>query len=71
MKEFSDDYEVCECKSITIGEIRTAIKDHNITSVKEIAEWTYAGDACGSCKSKEDDDLEEKEIYLKDILDKF
>ena len=67
-KKYEDDYEVCDCKGITYGEIKTAILDHNLKTVKEIGEWTYAGTACGSCVCQEDDIMDEKELFLVNIL---
>lgn len=67
MSDFEDDYIVCECARTTLKDIQQAIRDFSITTVEEIGKITKAGIFCKSCIKA--GGLEEKEIYLVDILE--
>lgn len=67
MNDFEDDYIVCECARVSLKTIKDAIKDFSITTVEEIGNITKAGIFCKSCIKE--GGLEEKEIYLTDILE--
>jgi NifU-like protein len=67
MNDFEDDYIVCECARVSLKTIKDAIKEFSITTVEEIGNITKAGIFCKSCKNK--GGLEEKELYLSDILE--
>ncbi len=67
IEKFSDDFEVCQCRGISLGEIVTAIKEYNLQSVEEIMDKTDAGTACGSCVSIKDSGGE-NELHLDEIL---
>ncbi len=67
MNDFEDDYIVCECARTTLGVIKQAIRDFSITTVEEIGNITKAGIFCKSCIKE--GGLEEKELYLVDILE--
>jgi len=63
---------VCTCKNVSLSEILFAIKEKNAKNLKDIAFYTDAGSACGSCTSKENDVGEKKmDLYLNQILDKY
>jgi len=66
MNDFSDDYIVCECSRVTLGTIKDAIRKFELTTIEDISNITKAGIFCKSCVRK--GGLEEKEIYLEDIL---
>lgn len=70
-KQFQHSHEVCTCKHVTLGEIIYAIKEKGAKNLKDLEEITDAGSACGCCKSKEDDFMDETPLYLTQILDKF
>jgi len=63
---FDDDYLVCECARVNLGTIKNAIKEFDLTTIKEIGQITKAGIFCKSCQKE--GGLEKKEIYLSDIL---
>ncbi len=67
IEKFSDDFEVCECRGLSLGEIVNAIKEYDLESVEEIMEQTDAGTACGSCVSIKESGGD-KELHLEDIL---
>ncbi len=52
--EHIDDHSalVCKCFGITENQIRDAIKQNGLQTVKEITNFTKAGGACGKCKTK-------------------
>ena len=43
-----DDKVICNCKNVTLGEIKTAIAN-GASTVDEIKEKTSAGTGCGKC----------------------
>src|SRR5574344_808080 len=63
---FSDDYVICDCARVTLGEIKKVIEEENITRVEDLVNSTKAGAFCKSCLKP--GGLEEKEIYLVDII---
>jgi nitrite reductase (NADH) large subunit len=44
-----NDTQVCSCNNVTKGQICSAIRDKNLTSVDEIKSCTKAGTGCGGC----------------------
>ena len=40
---------VCHCFNVTDREIETAVKENNLTTIKEVTGFTKAGGACGKC----------------------
>ena len=51
-KEKSDDYIVCLCKKTTLGEVKQAIKENNITNLKELCAVADTGNKCGGCREE-------------------
>ena len=49
MEEFSSDYEVCNCKNVTLGEIKECIEEKGAKTLREIQELTDAGTECRHC----------------------
>ncbi len=45
----ANDTQVCSCNNVSKGQICSAIKDKNLTSVEEIKLCTKAGTGCGGC----------------------
>jgi NifU-like protein len=43
---------VCHCFSVTKQKIEQVVKEHGLTSVEEVTQYTKAGGACGKCKGK-------------------
>ena len=66
---FNEDYEVCNCKKVTIKDIFTAITEKKALTLGEIQEITTAGTDCRCCVFSEGDfGKMKKKIYCKDIL---
>ncbi len=65
--DFSSDYIVCDCARTTLSEVVNLIKEHDIKTIEELQKYTHAGIFCKSCAKE--GGLEEKEIYLSDILE--
>lgn len=62
-------YEVCNCKKVTVDDIKRVIKENNISTLREIQELTTAGTECRHCIFPEGDFGKiKKKIYCKDIL---
>ncbi len=69
IKEFEKDYEVCNCKNVSIEDIVVAIKDKNAKTLGDIQEFTGAGTECRHCIFPEGDfGKMKKKIYCKDVL---
>ncbi|XPV70207.1 MAG: bacterioferritin-associated ferredoxin [Halarcobacter sp.] len=69
IKDFDDNYEVCNCKKITLGQIRDLVEEHSIKSLGMLQEITKAGTECRNCIFKEADQGKiKKQLYCKDIL---
>ena len=69
LKDFSLEYEVCNCKKIKLGELISAIKDNKLKSLGQIQEFTTAGSDCRNCIMPEADFGKiKKSLYLKDVL---
>lgn len=72
MLGFEESYEVCNCKKITIEEIKEVIINQNATTLREIQEITTAGTDCRFCVFPEGDfGKMKKKIYCKNILDEL
>jgi len=50
---------VCECFGITDVEIERAVRENNLTTVKDVTDYTKAGGGCGNCHER-----------IKEIIDK-
>lgn len=72
MSDFNlpDDFEVCHCNGVTLGEIVTAIKEKGCKTVEDVTEACGAGGVCGDCEYK-DDDTGDSEIHIDEILAKI
>ncbi|MFK4266347.1 nitrite reductase large subunit NirB [Streptomyces milbemycinicus] len=44
-----DEAVICNCHNVTKGSIRSAVTDHQCTTVPEVKKCTKAGTGCGSC----------------------
>ena len=72
MQEFSNDYEVCNCKNVTLGQIVDCIENQGAKTLREIQEYTTAGTECRHCIFPEADQGKvKKKIYYKDILNNY
>ena len=72
MADFQHSYKVCNCKSVSLGEIIHAIKEKGAKNIKDIGDMTDAGTACGCCKCASDDfGTKKMELYIDQILNKF
>ena len=67
-KALGEDYEVCLCNGVALGEILTAIKNGH-TTVEALMEETDAGTTCEMCQSREIDEDGERELHLDEILE--
>ena len=71
MFDFGENYEVCNCKKVTIHDITNAIINQNASTLREIQDFTTAGTECRHCIFPEGDFGNiKKKIYCKDILNK-
>lgn len=71
MFEFDENYEICNCKKVTIYNITNAIINQNASTLREIQDLTTAGTECRHCVFPEGDFGKiKKKIYCKDILNK-
>jgi bacterioferritin-associated ferredoxin len=69
---FEDSYEVCNCKKVTIEQIKNVIKNQNASTLREIQDLTTAGTECRHCVFPEGDfGKMKKKIYCKDILNEL
>jgi NAD(P)H-nitrite reductase large subunit len=72
MAKFANDYIVCSCKNVSLGEIVYAIEQKKAKTIKDIGYITDAGTMCGCCKSPKDDYGKiKKRLYLDTILKKY
>lgn len=67
MNDFDDDYIVCDCARTNLKTIKDAIRNLDLLTIEDIGNVTKAGIFCKSCQKE--GGLEEKEIYLSDILE--
>jgi bacterioferritin-associated ferredoxin len=66
---FEENYEVCNCKKVTIRDITNAIINQKASTLREIQDLTTAGTECRHCIFPEGDfGKMKKKIYCKDIL---
>lgn len=67
---FDESYEVCNCKKVTVGQIKETIVTQNVLTLREIQDITTAGTDCRHCVFPEGDFGKiKKKIYCKQILD--
>ena len=72
MLGFEKNYEVCNCKKITIEDITNAVLNKNALTLREIQDITTAGTDCRFCVFPEGDfGKMKKKIYCKDILNEI
>ena len=72
MKDFPKSYEICNCKKVTIEQIKNVIKNQNASTLREIQDLTTAGTECRHCVFPEGDFGKiKKKIYCKDILNEL
>ena len=72
MLGFENSYEVCNCKKVTIEQIKDVIKNQNASTLREIQDLTTAGTECRHCIFPEGDfGKMKKKIYCKDILNEL
>lgn len=72
MLGFEKNYEVCNCKKITIEDITNAVLNKNALTLREIQDITTAGTDCRYCVFPEGDfGKMKKKIYCKDILNEI
>ena len=72
MFDFEKSYEVCNCKKVTIEQIKNVIKNQNASTLREIQDLTTAGTECRHCVFPEGDfGKMKKKIYCKDILNEL
>ena len=63
-----DDYDVCLCNGVTLGDIMTAIKAGH-TTLDSLMDETNAGTACELCQTTVIDEENERELHLDEILE--
>jgi len=69
---FDDSYEVCNCKNVTIDDIKNVINNQNAKTLRELQDMTKAGTECRHCIFPEGDFGKiKKSIYCKQILNEL
>lgn len=69
LENFEKDYEVCNCKKLTLEYIIQAVQNYSIKSLGKLQDITKAGTDCRNCLMKEADQGKiKKNIYCSDIL---
>ena len=72
LENFEKDYEVCNCRKVTLEEIELAILEKNAKNLRDIQDITTAGTECRHCIFSEGDfGKMKKKIYCKDILNEL
>ena len=72
IEDFEKDYEVCNCRKVTLKEIEIAILEKDAKTLRDIQDITSAGTDCRHCIFPEGDfGKMKKKIYCKDILNEF
>ena len=72
IENFEKDYEVCNCRKVTLDNIVQALKNKNAKTLRDIQDITSAGTDCRHCIFPEGDFGKiKKKIYCKDILNEF
>ena len=72
MLNFEENYEICNCKKVTIQDITNAIINQKASTLREIQDLTTAGTECRHCVFPEGDfGKMKKKIYCKDILNEL
>ena len=72
MLGFEDTYEVCNCKKVTLKEIKDCISNNTAVSLNDLQELTTAGTECRHCIFPEGDFGKiKKKIYCKEILNEY
>lgn len=69
ISDFEVDYEVCNCRKVSLKQIVEAIKNKDAKTLGDIQDITTAGTDCRHCIFPEGDfGKVKKRIYCKDIL---
>jgi len=69
IENYEKDYEVCNCRKVTLEEIILAVTNKGAKTLGDIQEITTAGTDCRHCIFPEGDfGKVKKKIYCKDIL---
>ncbi|UTJ05289.1 (2Fe-2S)-binding protein [Arcobacter roscoffensis] len=72
MLGFEDSYEVCNCKNVTINDIKNAVNNQNVKTLRELQDTTTAGTECRHCIFEEGDFGKiKKKVYCKQILNEL
>lgn len=67
VEEKGEDFDVCSCNGVCLGEIADAIKA-GTCDLDELVDETDAGTTCEMCISKENDPDGDYELHLDEIL---
>lgn len=69
IENFEDNYEVCNCKKVTLGDIKKLYHEGLVKTLGDLQELTFSGTECRKCLMKEGDFGKiKKKIYCMDIL---
>lgn len=69
IEDFQRDYEVCNCRKVSLNDIIVSIEEKNAKTLSNIQDITGAGTDCRHCIFPEGDFGKiKKKIYCKDIL---
>jgi bacterioferritin-associated ferredoxin len=67
MISMPDSVHLCDCRDLTVGDVRDVIRAEGLKSVEEVVESTEAGCCCESCISPEHE--EGRNVYIVDLLE--
>ena len=69
LENFEETYEVCNCRKVSLKNIKDSILEKNAKTLGDIQDLTTAGTDCRHCIFPEGDFGKiKKKIYCKDIL---
>lgn len=69
LENFSENYEVCNCKNVTLCEIKKLFLKNELNTLRDLQDKTFAGTECRHCLMEEGDFGKiKKNIYCMDIL---
>ena len=62
-------HEVCHCQKITLQQMLSLCQEHEIQTLGQLQELSFAGTHCRNCLFEEADQSKlKKKIYCKDVL---
>jgi len=66
MMYLPDNVHLCDCRDLSVGDVRHSIKDMDLKTIQEVIEATGAGCCCKSCISQEQEPG--RPVYIVELL---